>query len=212
MPGIEKLKEGLHKFLHNVHASERELFEQLGRGQAPRVLFITCADSRIAPSLITQTKPGELFVLRNVANIVPPASADEESEAAVVEYAVSALKVDDVIVCGHTQCGGIQAVLDPSKVAELPAVRGWLRHAASLDPDELVELQGEERLMAAVEHNVITQLSNLHTHPAIASAMDAGRLNLHGWVYDVGAGNVTAFDSDRDAFVPISGDGSQASS
>jgi carbonic anhydrase len=207
--GITKLKDGLHQFLHTVHASERDLFERLAGGQDPSVLFVTCSDSRISPSLITQTKPGDLFVLRNVANIVPPYTADLDGEAAVVEYAISVLKVSDVIVCGHTQCGGMEAVLDPEKVADLPAVKEWLRHAdltRRLIANHFAELDGPQRVRQAVEVNVMAQLANLRTHPAVAIALKGNALELHGWVYDIAHGTVSAFDTETDTFIPITGE------
>jgi carbonic anhydrase len=202
---IGRLTAGLKQFLSTVHASERELFERLAQRQDPTVMFITCADSRVSPSLITQTKPGELFVLRNMANIVPPYSSDLDGEAAAVEYAVGVLKVRDIIVCGHSGCGGVKAALAGNS-DELPAVNEWLRHAEMtrrIVQEHFSGLAEEDQLRAAVEVNVMSQLSNLRTHPAVASAMVGGRLRLHGWVYDIGMGSVSAFDSAHERFVSL---------
>lgn len=206
--GIERLKAGLLQFLHTVHASERELFQSLATRQDPSVLFITCSDSRISPSLITQTKPGELFVLRNVANIVPPYTSDLDGEAAAVEYAIKVLGIRDVIVCGHTNCGGVKAALDREGLDKLPAVAEWLRHAdltREIVEEHFSDLGPTERMRQAVEVNVMAQLSNLRTHPAIASAIIGNRVELHGWVYDIGEGRVCAFDIERQEFMPLTG-------
>jgi carbonic anhydrase len=206
---IGRLKQGLRQFLHTVHASERELFERLAQRQDPKVLFVTCADSRIGPALITQTKPGELFVLRNVANIIPPYSTDLDGEAAAVEYAVAALGVTDIIVCGHSGCGGIKAALDEGATEGLPAVHEWLRHTEltrRIVREHFADLDGDSRWARAVEVNVMAQLSNLRTHPSVASAMMGNKLELHGWVYDIGSGNVSAFDAEQGQFVTLMAD------
>lgn len=126
---MQKLVEGIHQFQQNIFTSQESLFQRLMRGQQPLALFITCSDSRIDPSLLTQTEPGELFIMRNAGNIVPSYGAVQGGEAATIEYAVSVLGVRDVIICGHSHCGAMGALLQPEQTAELPAVRDWLRHA-----------------------------------------------------------------------------------
>ncbi|HTE17721.1 MAG TPA: carbonic anhydrase, partial [Armatimonadota bacterium] len=126
---MQKLIQGLHDFQANIFSSQRELFERLAHGQSPDALFITCSDSRINPNLITQTEPGELFILRNAGNIIPPHGAANGGEGATIEYAVAALGVRDIIVCGHSHCGAMNGLLNLDSLGELPAVRQWLTHA-----------------------------------------------------------------------------------
>src|SRR5688572_22576048 len=126
---MQKLIEGLHHFQSQIFSSQRELFERLARGQTPDALFITCSDSRINPNLITQTEPGDLFIIRNAGNIIPPHGAANGGEGATIEYAVAALGVKDIIVCGHSHCGAMKALLEPERLVNLPTVGAWLSHA-----------------------------------------------------------------------------------
>ncbi len=170
-------------------------------------LFITCSDSRIDPNLLTQTEPGELFILRNAGNIVPAYGSHIGGEAATIEYAVCALNVKDIIVCGHSHCGAMGALLHPEQTDELPAVRQWLTHAEATSRiiRENYQHISEEapRLTATVEENVLVQLEHLRTHPSVASALVRGDLKLHGWVYKIETGQVFAFDADERQFLPI---------
>src|SRR5947209_1011259 len=113
---MQKLVEGVHHFQANIFSPQRELFERLADGQSPVALFITCSDSRINPNLLTQTEPGELFILRNAGNLVPPYGAGPGGEAATVEFATAALGIRDIIVCGHSHCGAMRALLAPAKL------------------------------------------------------------------------------------------------
>ena len=126
---MQKLIEGTRHFQHTIFDTQKALFEQLSQGQQPLALFITCSDSRIDPNLLTQTQPGELFVIRNAGNIVPTYGAASGGEAGTIEYAVAALKVKDIIVCGHSFCGAMNGLLHPETLGALPAVQDWLRHA-----------------------------------------------------------------------------------
>src|SRR3990172_3985534 len=166
---MQKLIDGIHHFQANIFSRHRGLFESLVEGQSPLALFITCSDSRINPNLITQTEPGELFILRNAGNIVPPYSAAGSGEAATIEFAVSALGVQDVIVCGHTPCGAMGALLDRQGRDHLPAMAQWLGHAEAtrrIMQEQYGHLTDDARRTAAVEENVLVQLENLRTHPA----------------------------------------------
>lgn len=195
---MQKLIKGLHAFQDKVFQGERALFEELARGQSPETLFITCSDSRISPNLLTQTKPGELFSIRNAGNIIPPHGAGAAGgEAAAIEYAVSVLGVKDVVICGHSHCGAMAALLDLDSVAELPAVKQWLSHAEAtrrIVLDNYQHLTGAARLGATVQENVLVQLEHLRTHPSVASRLAAGKLRLHGWVYKIETGEVFSFD------------------
>lgn len=201
---MQKLIQGLHEFQRNVF--DREFFERLAKGQSPETLFITCSDSRINPNLITQTEPGDLFIIRNAGNIVPPHGPAVGGEAATIEYAVSALKVRDVIVCGHSHCGAMQALIRPDDLKGLPAVAQWLGHAEAtrrIMMENYRDLTGSALLSATVQENVLVQIENLRTQPAVAAALAAGTLRLHGWVFKIETGQVFAFDPDQRQFLPI---------
>lgn len=203
---MQRLVEGLHKFQEEVFKPQREMFERLTTGQKPEVLFITCSDSRVNPNLITQTGPGDLFIMRNAGNIVPPFGAPAGGEAATIEYAVSALRVGHIVVCGHLQCGAMQGLLKPELVAGLPAMSHWLSHAQTtrqLMVENYQHLEGEALLSATVAENVLVQLEHLRTHPAVRTRLARGDLILHGWVYKIGTGQVFAFDSEEGQFRPV---------
>ena len=204
---MRKLVEGIHQFQEDIFTSQRELFERLTGGQKPLALFITCSDSRIDPNRLTQTRPGELFIQRTAGNIIPPYGAVHGGEAATIEYAVSALKVRDIIVCGHSHCGAMARLLDPASVSKMPAVQAYLQHAeatrriVSENYEHLTD--PGKRLTLTVEENVLVQLENLRTHPAVAAAAGRSELKLHGWVYKFETGEVFAFDPDKCQFLPI---------
>ena len=204
---MQKLVEGIHQFQNSVFSSKQRLFESLVCGQHPLALFITCSDSRIDPSLLTQTEPGELFILRNAGNIVPPYRAVEGGEAATIEYAVSVLGVKDIIICGHSYCGAMSGLLDQSQVAKLPAVRSWLCHAEStqriIEENYAHITDDDARLTAAVEENVLVQLEHIQTHPTVAAALARKALNLHGWVYEFETGQVFRYRSQDGQFIPL---------
>lgn len=203
---MQKLIQGLHQFQSNVFSSQRELFERLAHGQKPEALFITCSDSRINPNLITQTAPGELFILRNAGNIIPPYGAANGGEGATIEYAVAVLGVKDIIVCGHSHCGAMGGLLKPESLTELPQVRGWLSHAEAtraIIKQNYQHLEGGALLTATVEENVLVQLENLRTHPAVAAGLSRGDLRLHGWVYKIETGEVFAYDPETGQFQSV---------
>ncbi len=203
---MQRLIDGLQHYMKTVHAQERELFNALAKGQQPDTCFVTCSDSRVEPSLIMQTSPGDVFVLRNAGNIIPPYGAPQGGEAATLEYAASVLNVAHIIVCGHSDCGAMRGLLSANGALDnLPEVKRWLQYAECTRRivDERPELTGEARVRAAIEINVLCQLSNLRTHPAIAARMALGKLELHGWVYEIGTGQVRAFDSGLGLFKPL---------
>lgn len=203
---MQKLIAGIHEFQQQNFRPLQGLFEELARGQNPDTLFITCSDSRIDPNLLTRSQPGELFILRNAGNIVPPHGAANGGEAATIEFAVAGLGVKDIIICGHSHCGAMRGLLEPETVASLPAVASWLSHAATTQRiirDNYHHLEGKPLLTATVEENVLVQLENLKTLPAVASRLIRGDLHLHGWVYKIETGEVFAFDSKQGQFVPL---------
>src|SRR4051794_34255482 len=203
---MEKLVQGIHKFQAGIFRARHELFERLTTGQNPQALFITCSDSRVMPDLITQAEPGDLFVVRNAGNLIPPhGAAPVSGEAATIEYAVKSLKIRDIIVCGHTLCGAMQALMQPNLLDEMPRMRQWLGHAEATR--EIIstsyQLSDPQSVWkATVEENVLVQLENLRTHPCVAAALSRGDVKLHGWVYKLETGQVFVFDPASGQFVP----------
>ena len=203
---MKKLVKGLHQFQTQVFLSQRELFDRLSKGQSPDALFITCSDSRINPNLITQTEPGELFILRNAGNIVPPYGASNGGEGATVELAVTGLGVKDIIVCGHSLCGAMNALLHPEKLDNLPLLSSWLSNAEStkrITTENYNNVPDEDLQNIAVQKNVLVQLENLRTHPSVAAKISRGELNLHGWVYKIETGTVFYYDPKDGQFEPL---------
>ncbi len=203
---MQKLIHGIHQFQKNAFRPLQGLFEQLAQVQKPETLFITCSDSRIDPSLLTQSPPGDLFILRNAGNIIPPHGPQGGGEAATVEFAVAVLGVRDVIICGHSHCGAMQGVLEPERVADFPTIAAWLVHAEAtrrIIRDNYAHLDGERLLTATIEENVLVQLENLRTLPCVASRLAHGDLHLHGWVYKIETGDVFAFDPEAGQFIPL---------
>lgn len=203
---LQQLVAGVHHFQSQVFRSQRDLFERLSQGQNPEVLFITCSDSRIDPNLVTHTDPGDLFVLRNAGNIVPAYGASNGGETATIEFAVDGLKVTDIVVCGHSHCGAMKGLLHPEYVSEMPAVASWLKHAETtrrIVKSKYAALSGEDLLQATVEENVLSQIENLQTHPAVAVALAGDKLKLHAWVYDIASGEVHAFDPEQEQFAAV---------
>lgn len=202
------LVEGVHHF-HNVgFKHHEELFSRLAHGQNPEACFITCADSRIDPNLITNAKPGQLFIVRNVGNVVPCHGTANNGELAAVEFAVEYLGIRDIIVCGHTGCGAMKGLLDPSAVSELPAVRNWLHHAdatRAIVQEHYSQLRGEELLQIAAQENVLVQMEHLRTLPAMASRLHNKRVVIHGWMYKIETGEVFAYDGEERQFRPLVG-------
>ncbi len=203
---MQQILKGLKQFQREVFPHHKNLYESLSTAQEPRALLITCGDSRVVPTLFTQTKPGDLFICRHVGNIVPPYGGPYGGVSATVEYAVGALKVKHIIVVGHTDCGAMSAVLHPEKMANLPNVAGWLGYvSAARDIVEALYPDASEadKLHELTERNVLLQLKHLETHPPVAVAMAQGRLSLHGWVYHIDTGDVDSYDPDAKEFVRI---------
>ena len=203
---MQKLMEGLHHFQTAIFGSQRELFERLAKGQSPETLFITCSDSRIDPNLLTQTEPGELFILRNAGNLVPPYGASQGGEAATIEFAVAGLGVKEIIVCGHSHCGAMKGLLEPPPAKDFPALTHWLSHAEStrrVVRDKYAGREGASLLNVTIQENVLAQLENLRTHPVVASGLAQGKLKLHGWVYKIETGEVFAYDPQSSQFAPL---------
>ncbi len=203
---MRKLIRGLREFQEHHFDEYRQLFEKLAHGQKPRVLFITCSDSRIDPNLITQTNPGDLFVIRNAGNIVPPYGAANGGEGATIEYAVHALGVDQIVICGHSHCGAMKGLLKIKELRDsMPLVCEWLEHAAGtlrVIQDSYGHLEGEDLIETAVAENILTQIDNLKTYPVVHSRLHQGKLKIYGWIYEFETGNILAYDDETHAFVP----------
>ena len=206
---MQKLIRGIQKFQQETFKEMGKLFEELAVKQNPDVLFITCSDSRVDPTLLTDTDPGELFILRNAGNIVPPHGSPSVGEAATIEYAVVGLNVKHIIVCGHTQCGAMGGLLQSDALAEMPIVANWLRHADAtkqIMKDHYQHLSGKELTMAAAEENVLVQLDHLRTIPAVATRLLTGDIKLHGWMYRFETAEVFEYDPGKKQFVPLDDD------
>ncbi len=208
---MQQLIDGVHRFRQEEFGRYRELFQKLSRdGQQPQTLFITCSDSRVLAELITQSQPGDLFVVKNLGNIVPPATATgaTNSTAAAIEFAVDVLHVNDIVVCGHSQCGAIAALmggLPPD--ARMPHLTEWLELTAPVR--QLVETRythltdDDARQRAAEEENVLFALDNLRTYPAVQARLADGLLRLHGWFFKIATGELFAYDPERWQFTPL---------
>lgn len=204
--GIEPLLEGIRKFHREVYSPKRELYEEsVRKPQQPHTLLITCADSRIDPEALTQSGPGEIFVTRNIGNLVPAYGVALGAVSAVIEYAVNALGVQNIVVCGHTDCGAMKGLQHLEKVASMPTVSTWLRYSEAALSVVRAKGAGDEKaeLQQLIEENVLLQLNHLRTHPAVAGAIAQGKLSLYGWVYDIGHGNVLAYDETTKHFSPV---------
>ncbi len=197
-------------FEDQVFPNQRALYGRLARdGQIPKALMISCADSRIVPEQIMQAQPGDLFVCRNAGNIVPPYSQDNGGVSATVEYAVVALGVRDIIVCGHSDCGAMKALAEPELAAGMPNVAAWLRHghaAQAVVAKGYPELTNGERVRAIALENVVGQLAHLRTHPAVAAGIARGEIALHGWFVDIHAGQVLGLDGETGRFATLRAD------
>jgi carbonic anhydrase len=194
----------LSRFRGQVLPAQQALYQRLAHdGQSPKALMISCADSRVVPELITQSDPGELFVCRNAGNMVPPFSQANGGVSSAVEYAVVALGVRDIIVCGHSDCGAMKAFLNPEAMAQMPNVAAWLRHghaAHSVVCNAYPHLEDNAAARALALENVVVQLNHLRTHPSVAAALAQGRLTLHGWFFEIETYSVLALDGRTGVF------------
>jgi len=203
---MEKLVKGFLKFRTEVFNKKKEFFTRLSENQAPRALFITCSDSRVDPTLLTQTDPGELFILRNAGNMVPPYGSMQGGSTATIEYAMAVLKVPHIIVCGHTDCAVMKALLNPEEVSDLPAFREWVGQAETtrrLMHEHYTNLTGNDRLIKTTQENVRSQLDHLRTHPSVALLLRQKKVDLHGWVYSISTGDVWVYNFEFEQFTSL---------
>ena len=203
---MERLLAGHRRFLAEAFPGRRGQFKLLADRQQPETLFITCADSRIVPDLILQTQPGDLFICRNAGNVIPRAGEPAGGVSATIEYAVDVLRVRHLIVCGHSDCGVIRALMNPASLAGLDSVKDWLHHVEpAWQYVGEVERNAEEltRHTALTHANVLVQLDNLRSHGYIERAVDEGRLQVHGWYYDILSGRIEQFDESSGRFLAL---------
>ncbi len=210
---MHRLIDGVLRFHRDIHGPKRDLFTQLGEAQEPFAMFVACSDSRVAPELLTQREPGEIFVVRNVGNIIPSYAPSVGGVSASIEYAIAALGIESIVVCGHSDCGAMKAILREEKVDKMPAVASWIEHATAAKKivDAILPPSADERtrLNALVHENVLCQLHNLQTHPVAAAKLATGKLKLYGWVYNIENGTVDTFDAAAGQFVRLT-EGSHA--
>jgi carbonic anhydrase len=206
---MQKILAGVERFRRNEYPGNRGFFESLAaRQQNPIALFITCADSRIHPNLITQTDPGDLFLIRNAGNIIPPHGAPVGGEAATIEYSIEVLGIRNVIICGHSQCGAMKALLEDKPLDHLPAAKAFFAHAEAtrrIARSKYRDLSPKELMVAATEENVLVQLNNLSTHPCVAARLASAELHVFGWYYDIGGGQILQYDQSLGRFCELNG-------
>ncbi|HNR76572.1 MAG TPA: carbonic anhydrase [Parvularculaceae bacterium] len=203
---MDKIAAGVVRFQQEAYQERRDLFEKLADGQSPEALFITCSDSRIDPNLLTQTEPGELFICRNAGNIVPPHTNHTGAMTASIEFAVGALKVPHIIICGHSECGAMKGAMAPEGLDDFPHVREWLAYARAavlVSNHKGAALDEKDRLDLVIKENVLLQIAHLKTHPYVAARLATGETEIHGWVYDIRTGDVLAFDEKANDFIPV---------
>ncbi len=198
---MNKILGGVRSFQDEVFPGLAALFGGLARGQHPRAVFITCSDSRIAPHLITQTEPGDLFVIRNAGNIIPP-HGEGDSEAASIEFAVSTLGVRHVIVCGHSHCGAMHALIDGESLDDASAIARWIKHAEAAR-ETAHATKHVDPLAEVTRQNVLLQVRHLRTHPCVVAALARGAIELHAWYYEFESGVISAYDEQMGRFAKI---------
>ena len=208
---LQQLKEGVQRFQADVYPQQAEIFAQAAsEKQSPHTLFITCADSRIDPIAITSSSTGEIFVARNIGNMVPAYGEMLGGVSAVIEFAVSSLGVRHIVICGHTHCGAMQGLLDPESIAKMPTVKTWLHNAhAALRVAESLHEQAintpadRDLIDILTEQNVLLQIQHLKTHPSVAGAIAKRELTISGWIYSIGTGEVRVASDGDVSFTPI---------
>ena len=193
-------------FPSHVSAVQREPWEEVSKDKNPNVLFITCSDLPVTPHLLSRVGSGDIFMLRNAGNLIPPYRAGGGSEAATIEYAMRVSEVAHVIVCGHSPCGAMTSLMHPDATEHLPALQRWLGQAKStrtLVQKEFGHLKGQSLVAKAIGENVLVQLHNLQTHPTVVERLSLGAVTLHGWVYHLEGGDLWYYDFTEKRFLPL---------
>ena len=202
---MQKIIKGYFQFKESGFEERKDLFAKLSNSQNPEVLFITCSDSRIDPNLITQTEPGDLFVIRNAGNIVPPHTVESDGIVASIEFAVVALGVKHIVVCGHSNCGAMKGALNTSGLTALPKVKGWLNYcseAVALVESREGDLISDE-LNSVTQENVLLQIRRLEQYPEISKRLTTGVIEIHAWVYEICDGTIKCFNQEKHIFIEL---------
>lgn len=205
---MKKLVRGIVEFRQKVLPGYREKFARLALGQSPDTLFIACSDSRVVPNLFASTDPGDLFMIRNVGNLIPSCgkaghSSADESEAAALEFAILTLGVSDIVVCGHSECGAMHALLEGREKVSAPNLRAWLRHGED-SLAQMTEGKGEpDRVNRLSQLNVLTQLEHLKSYPLVQERLASKALQLHAWWFELSTANVYVFEEGLGKFILI---------
>lgn len=209
---LDRLKRGIRRFQSEIFVNRADAYrEAVSRPQQPHTLIVGCADSRVDLETITSSGPGDVFITRNVGNLVPAFGETPGGVSAVIEYAVDALKVQHIVVCGHSDCGAMKALLNPAPVTSMPYVGKWLTHAYSalrVAEAMCADRPEQDLLTVLTEQNVLMQLAHLRTHPHVAGALARREMKISGWVYDIGSGEVRITEDSGGGFVAIRPDDS----
>lgn len=203
---LQKLLRGIRHFKKHSYQEKQTIFKALSQGQAPDVLFVTCSDSRIDPHLFTHAELGELFVLRNAGNIIAPISSTPSGEAATIEFALVQLNIQDIIICGHSDCGAMKGLLAPDLDKTLPQVDAWLTHSRTAlnrlqKIAETTQSKQPINLLQLTQENILLQMEHLKTHPTVKKKMAEGNLRIHGWYYEFETGEVYLYNELEHKFI-----------
>lgn len=198
---MKYLLPGLRKFSEQVFPHHQDHFESLSLGQKPHTLMITCSDSRIDPNLVTQSQPGELFIVRNAGNIIPPFRASNGGEEAAIEFAIEGLGVSNIVICGHSKCGAMAAIASNLNLDGMPSLKNWLQHAQATKK-RMEVLQNAPTPEQVIEDNVLVQIDNLRTHPSVSAAIRAKTIQLYAWVYRFETGSIAIYDPKLKRYLP----------
>jgi carbonic anhydrase len=212
---MDRIIAGVHRFRRHEYAKNRALYRELAqRQQNPMALFITCSDSRVLPHRITQTQPGDLFEIRNAGNIIPPHGAAAGGEGATIEYSLDVLGIENIIICGHSQCGAMKAMLQEDPLEQLPAAKAWFGHAEAtkrIVKQKYRDVPFDELWTIATQENVLVQMNQASTHPSVAARLSSGEVRIYGWYYDIGEGLVLQYDQSQGRFLELTADARAAS-
>ncbi len=203
---MKKLIQGIVDFRKNLTEESRELFAKLALGQKPDSLFIACSDSRVVPNLFASTNPGDLFVLRNVGNLVPPASSEDASASAAIEFSVFALNISDIIVCGHSECGAMQALVKNADVQSCPHMMSWLKYGE--ESLNIVKKGGAINPTLSLHNqlsqvNVLQQIEHIKSYPFVRERLEKKTLRIHGWWFDIAHADVYCYEKELNQFILI---------
>jgi len=214
--GIQEIQASAAEFSQRKPYPDIGFFQSLTKGQDPSAILICCSDSRIVPNLITESRPGELFVIRNAGNIIPsfnPHTIMPDSMIASIEYAITVLEIQEIIVCGHSNCGAMTSLVNPDSIPSLPVASKWLKYYAAEALENAKKKHhdhpdGSDELLikSTIEKNVLLQIEHLKTHPVVQEAIAAGKLKIHAWVYDVGTRVMQEYSEEKEQFVPLKND------